>query len=218
MSIRLFLADDHAVVREGLRLLLESEGDVTVVGDAADGREAVRRVKQLRPDVVHMDVGMPELNGVEATRQILQDRPDTRVVILSMHTTREHITQALEAGARGYVLKTSAGRDVVEAVHAVHAGRRYLSQAVAETVADEYLRARRAAQSDSPLDLLAPREREVVQLVAEGKTSAEIADKLFLSPKTVETYRSRIMRKLGVKDLPGLVKFAIQQGLTSLEE
>ena len=217
MMIRIFLADDHAVVRDGLRMILEAQGDIIVVGDAADGRQAVRRVQQLRPDVAVIDIAMPELNGIEATHEIRQTRPTTQVVILSMHSTAEHIFRALEAGALGYLLKESAGREVVDAVRAVHAGRRYLSQRIADTVVDDYLRQRQAAEARSPLERLTPRERQVLQLVAEGKSSAEIGDILALSPKTIETYRSRIMQKLGLRDLPSLVKFAIQHGITPLE-
>ncbi len=217
MSITVFLADDHAVVRDGLRFLLEAQHDIRVIGDAANGRDAVRQVAQLCPDVVVVDIAMPELNGIEAARQISEVCPPARVIILSMHSTTEHIFRALQVGARGYLLKESAGVEVVNAVRAVHAGRRYLSQKISDQVIDDYVRQREVAAVQSPLARLSPREREVLQLVVEGKSSAEIADVLFLSPKTVETYRSRLMRKLGISDLPGLVKFAIQHGLTPLE-
>ena len=217
MTITVFLADDHAVVRDGLRLLLEAQGDITVVGAAANGRLAVRQVGQLRPDVVVMDIAMPELNGIEATRHIRERQLPTQVVILSVHSTAEHVFRSLQAGARGYLLKESAGTEVVNAVRAVHAGRRYLSQKISDGVIDGYLQQRQIVEAESPLARLSPREREVLQLVVEGKSSADIADVLALSAKTVETYRSRIMQKLGIGDLPGLVKFAIRQGLTSLE-
>ncbi len=217
MAIRVFLADDHAVVRDSLRFLLEAQPDMTVVGDAADGREAVRKVRKLQPDVVVMDIAMPDLNGVEATLQIRESSPVTQVVILSMYSSTEHIFRALQAGAQGYVMKESAGKEVVDAVRAVHAGRRYLSQRIADTMIDNYVHLRQAGQAKSPLENLSPREREVLQLVVEGKSSAEIAEILYLSSKTVETYRSRLMHKLGVNDLPSLVKFAIEHGLTSLK-
>jgi DNA-binding NarL/FixJ family response regulator len=217
MTISVFLADDHTVVRDGLRAILEAQRDIRVVGEATNGREAARRVAEIRPDVVVMDIGMPELNGVEATRLICERCPSVQVIILSMHATSEYIRRSLQAGARGYLLKDSAGAEVVQAVRAVHAGRRHLSQRVSEQILDEFPQPRSSAQVDDPLSLLSPREREVLQLVVEGKTSAEIAQLIFLSPKTVETYRSRVMTKLGVADLPGLVKFAIQHGVTQLE-
>jgi DNA-binding NarL/FixJ family response regulator len=214
VTIRVVLADDHSVVRDGLRFLLEAEGDIEVVGAAATGREAVRVAREVKPDVVVMDLAMPLLNGTEATLQIRDALPATRVLILSMHSTTEHIYRAFQAGAQGYVLKESAGPEVVAAVRAVHAGRRYLSQKIAETVLDDYVRDRK---SSGPLDSLSTRERQILQLVAEGKTTAETAQVLFLSPKTVETYRSRVMHKLGVRDFAGLVRFAVQHGLTPLE-
>jgi DNA-binding NarL/FixJ family response regulator len=217
MSITVFLADDHAVVRDGLRFLLEAQNDIEVVGDAPNGRDAVRQVAQLRPDVAVVDIAMPDLNGIEATRQIREICPSTQVIILSMHSTTEHVFRALQAGARGYLLKESAGVEVVNAVRAVHAGRRHLSEKISDQVIDDYMRQREAVEAESPLARLSPREREILQLVVEGKSSAEIAGVLSLSPKTVETYRSRLMQKLGISDLPGLVKFAIQHGLTPLE-
>jgi RNA polymerase sigma factor (sigma-70 family) len=216
MAIKVFVADDHGVVRDGLRAILEAQGDIAVIGEAADGRETVRQVAQLRPDVVLMDIAMPALNGIEATEQLRANCPSTQVVILSVHATKEHIFRALQAGATGYLLKEVAGQEVVEAVRAVHAGRRYLGQQIAESVIDDYVRQRQATEAPSPLERLSPREREVMQLVVEGKSSAEIAEILCLSSKTVETYRSRLMQKLGVHDLPSLVKFAIQHGLTPL--
>jgi len=217
VSITVFLADDHAVVRDGLRFVLEAEPDIQVIGDAANGRDTVRQVVELRPDVVVMDIAMPDMNGIEATWEIGQVCPSTQVVILSMHSTTEHIFRALQAGARGYLLKESAGIEVVNAVRAVHADRRYLSEKISDQLVDDYVRERQAAEAKSPLARLSPRERQVLQLVVEGKPSAEIAGILSLSLKTVETYRSRLMHKLGISDLPSLVKFAIQHGLTPLE-
>jgi DNA-binding NarL/FixJ family response regulator len=217
LSITVFLADDHAVVRDGLRVLLETQHDITVIGDAANGRDAVRQVAELCPDVAVMDIAMPELNGIEATYQIRQLCPAIQIVILSIHSTTEHIFRALQAGARGYLLKESAGAEVVNAVRAVYAGRRYLSHKITDKVLDDYVLQQETLKAPSPLERLSPREREVLQLVVEGKSSVEIADILSLSPKTVETYRSRLMHKLGINDLPNLVKFAIQHGLTPLE-
>lgn len=215
--IRVFLADDHAVVRDGLCSLLEAEGDIEVVGTAEDGREAVLRVEELRPDVALIDIAMPELNGVEAARQVHSVSPETRVVILSMHASKEHIFRALRAGAQGYVLKAAAGSEVVAAVRRVNAGHRFLSQRITDEVVEAYVQQRQGQATMDPLDVLSPREQEVLQLLVEGKTHAEIAEILVLSPKTVATYRSRLMRKLAIDDLPSLVKFAIRHGLTPLE-
>jgi DNA-binding NarL/FixJ family response regulator len=217
MNISVFIADDHAIVRDGLRALLEAERDITVIGEAANGRDAVRQVAELGPDIAILDISMPELNGIEAAEQIHETCPPTQVIILSMHSTSEHIFRALQAGARGYLLKESAGVEVAKAIRAVRAGRRYLSQEIAEGMIDDYVQYRAVVETKSPLERLSPREREILQLVVEGKSSAEIADMLFLSPKTVGTYRSRLMQKLSIDDLPSLVKFAIQHGLTSLE-
>ena len=217
MSITVLLADDHAVLRDGLRLLLEAQHDIRVIADAANGRDAVRQVVKLCPDVVIMDIAMPELNGIEATRQIREVCPSAQVIILSIYSTSEHIFQALQAGACGYLLKESAGIEVVHAVRAVHAGQRYLSQKIADRVVDGYITQRKAVEAKSPLARLSPREREILQLVVEGKSSTEIAEVLYLSSKTVDTYRTRLMKKLDISDIPSLVKFAVQHGLTPLE-
>jgi DNA-binding NarL/FixJ family response regulator len=217
MSVRVLVADDHAVVRDGLRLILQTQPDLEVVGEAATGAEAVRLTGKLEPDVVVMDIAMPELDGIEATARILAARPQTRVIILSMHATSEHIYRALKTGARGYVLKESAGTEVVAAVRAVCAGSRYLSHKIADVVIDSYTSDRDPDALRSPLERLSDRERQILTLVVEGKTSAEIGKLLFLSPKSVDTYRSRMMAKLGVGDVVSLVKFAIQHGLTTLE-
>lgn len=217
MPIKVFIADDHSMVREGLRLIIEAERDISVTGEAADGRQAVRLIQRLAPDVVIMDIAMPILNGIEATEQILNSKTLTRIIILSMHSSKEHIFRALEAGAKGYLLKESAGKELVKAIRAVYAGNRFLSDRISQTVIEDYIHQRAADSEVSPLKRLSPREREVLQLVVEGKSSAEIASDLFLSPKTIETYRSRLMHKLGIKDLPGLVKFAIQHGMTSVD-
>lgn len=216
MSITVFLADDHAVMRDGLRLFLESQEDLRVVGEARDGREAVRLVAQLRPQVVIMDISMPQLNGIEATRQIRETCPETRVIILSMYSTSDHVSRALQAGARGYLLKAAGGIEVVQAVRAVHAGERYLSKKIADQMVDDYL-ALVEGTTDTLLARLSPREREVLQLLAEGCSTAEIAEILPLSAKTVESYRSRIMEKLDLKNLVALIKFAIRHGLTQAE-
>jgi DNA-binding NarL/FixJ family response regulator len=210
MTVTVMLADDHAVVRDGLRSLLEGGQDLQVIGVAGNGRDAIAEAVRLRPDIVIMDIAMPELDGVEATRRILEKCPDTRVLILSMYLSAEHIHRALQAGALGYVLKESAGDEVVEAIRALRAGKRYLSHRITEAVIDDYLR---DGSNVSPIDSLSLRERDVLKLVVEGRTNTAIAQALSLSPKTVETYRARIMRKLKVRDTVELVKFAMRHGL-----
>lgn len=213
MTITVLIADDHAVVRDGLRLLLENQSDIRVVGEVADGRAAVEAAWRLKPDVILMDLAMPLLNGADATAQIIEKRDSAKIVMLSMHSTVEHVFRALQAGALGYLRKESAGNEVVDAVRAVHGGRRYLSQKITESVVDDYVRKRAV---DSPLESLSQREREILQMLVEGRSGIEIARLLHVSPKTVDTYRSRMMQKLGIGDLPGLVKFALQHGLTTL--
>jgi len=210
MTIRVLLADDHVLMREGLRALLAATTDIEVVGEVRTGREAERQSAHLVPDVVLMDVGMPDLNGIEAARAIHLKYPAVRIVMLSMHATAEYVYRAFEAGACGYLLKESAVDEVITAVRTVHGGGRYLSAVLAESMPDPG-----SGYARSPVDSLSTREREVLQLVVEGKTSSEIAGMIHLSPKSVETYRSRLMLKLGVRDLPSLVKFALEHGLTS---
>lgn len=211
MTIRVFLVDDHTLMREGLRALLATTPDIAVVGDAGNGREALRRLDALDPDVVIMDIAMPELNGVEAAHLIRERFPAIRLIMLSMHSTAEYVYRALKAGAAGYLLKESAAGEVLAAVRAVHQGKRYLSPPV-----EQLVRASDAssAPSASPIDSLSTRERQVLQLVVEGKSSSEIARMINLSPKSVDTYRSRLMNKLLVNDVPSLVKFALAHGLT----
>ena len=213
MPIRILIADDHGVVAEGLKHLVEAETDMVVVACVGDGREAVQQARDAQPDVVLMDLSMPELNGADATRAILQRDPKCRVIVLSMYAQREYVRRALKAGAVGYVVKRSAAKEVVEAIRAVHAGQRYLSPRVADVVLEDYT----DDKQDDPLARLSAREREVLQLLAEGRTGAEIAARLSLSQKTVETYRARLVEKLGIRDLAGLVRFAIQRGLVSLD-
>jgi len=210
MNIRVLLCDDHALMRAGLRALLLNTPDIEIVGEVANGREAMQKVRELSPHVVLMDISMPELNGVEAARLIHERHSEIRIVILSMHSNAEHVHRALAAGATGYLLKDAVAHEVVSAVRAVFQGRQYLSESIADHV-------RNTRSVDGPLERLSTRERQVLQLVVEGKSSAEIARCVFLSPKTVETYRSRLMKKLGVSDVLGLVKFAVQHGLTTTE-
>ncbi len=211
--IKVIIADDHAVVAEGLKHVVEAQADMQVVSLAVDGREAVRQARELQPDVVLMDLSMPELNGADATRTILQRDPKCRVIVLSMYSEREYVRRALKAGAAGYVVKRSAAKEVVDAIRAVHAGQRYLSPRVADVVLDDYA----GEDRDDPLARLSAREREVLQLLAEGHTGAQIAERLSLSQKTVETYRARLVEKLGIRDVAGLVRFAIQRGIISLD-
>ena len=211
--IRVFIADDHALVRDGIVAILQAAPDIEVVGTAANGRLALEQIVALSPDVAMLDLSMPELDGISLTRQILTTRPKTAIVILSMHSSAQHVFQALEAGARSYMLKESAGREIAETVRAVHLGRRHLGGRIAEIVAEGISNRR----STSPLESLSNREREILTLVADGLSSAEIGRRLTLSPKTVDTYRSRLMQKLQITDLAGLIKFAILHGLTPLQ-
>ena len=217
MNIRVLVADDHAIVREGLGIMLGNQPDMEVVGLATNGREAIRMVDQYQPDVAVMDISMPELNGIEAIQQMLPGHPRMKVIVLSIHETKPYVYRALKAGAKGYLIKETAGLEVVDAVREVYRGERYLSQRIADVLTDISLPRLENSGETSPLAQLSPREREILQLVAEGKTSQEIAERLSISSKTVDTYRSRLMRKIGVEDMAGLIKFAIQHGVISLE-
>ena len=211
--IRILIADDHAVVAEGLKHLIEAQADMQVVAIVADGREAVRQAGELHPDVVLMDLSMPELNGADATRVILEQDPGRKVIVLSMYADHEYVRRALKAGALGYVVKRSAAKDVVDAIRSVHGGQRYVSPLVADAVIEDEAK----PGKEDRLARLSTREREVLQLLAEGRTGTEIAERLSLSPKTVETYRARLVEKLGIRDVAGLVRFAIQRGIISLD-
>jgi len=206
--IRILLADDHAVVRQGFRMILSAHSDLEIVGEAGNGREAVELAANLRPDVVVMDVAMPELNGIEATRRLTADNPHIRVVALSMHKDSVYVREILRAGARGYLLKDSVADDLVAAVRAVAAGEGYLSPAISNAVLDDYRK-----HVTNPIDLLSSREREVLQMLAEGKTNKEIAVTLNLSVYTVDAHRGRIMEKLNVQSINELVRFAVRNGL-----
>src|SRR5581483_3164695 len=206
--IRILLADDHAVVRQGFKMILGAQSDMEIVGEAGNGREAVELADQLKPDVVVMDVAMPELNGIEATRRIAGSAPHTRVIALSMHKDSVYVREVLRAGARGYLLKDSGAGDLVSAVRAVAQGEGYLSPAVSTAVLDDYRR-----HVTNPIDLLTSREREVLQMLAEGKTNKEIAGVLNLSVYTVDAHRGRIMEKLNLHSINELVRFAVRNGL-----
>jgi RNA polymerase sigma factor (sigma-70 family) len=213
-AIRVLIADDHEVVADGLAHLLRAHDGIEVVGIARSGREAVRCAIDLAPDVVLMDNNMPDLNGIEATRQLRERGHAARVIALSVDADLFQVLRALRAGAAGYVPKSSSGREVVQAIKTVHAGRRYLHPAIAQEILQ---RLEQTQAMDDPLSQLSPRERQALQLIAEGRTVNEIAALLSLSPRTVETYRARVMDKLGIRDIPSLVKFAVKHRLTPLE-
>jgi DNA-binding NarL/FixJ family response regulator len=206
--IRILLADDHAVVRQGFKMILSAQPDMEIIGEAGNGREAVELADQLRPDIVVMDVAMPELNGIEATRRLAASAPHTRVVALSMHKDSVYVREILRAGARGYLLKDSPAPDLLAAVRAVAGGEGYLSPAVSDAVLNDYRR-----HVTNPVDLLSSREREVLQMLAEGKTNKEIAGILNLSVYTVDAHRGRIMEKLNLHSINELVRFAVRNGL-----
>lgn len=213
---KVLLVDDHAILRDGIRLVLQAQSGISVIGEAADGREALDLVEKLQPDVVVMDIAMPNLNGAEATRQIKRRFPRTRVVILTMHENQQYLLQIINAGATGCVLKRSAGTELVEAVKAAARGQSWFSPTMTNMVLEDY-RVRLLRDVEDESKLLTEREREVLQLVAEGKTNKEIADNLIVSIVTVQTHRAHIMEKLGVHDRVDLVKYAIRLGAIAAE-
>jgi DNA-binding NarL/FixJ family response regulator len=215
MSIRIVIADDHKIVRNGLRSLIENEFDIDVIAEANNGRTAVRISLELAPEVVVMDIAMPDLNGIEATRQIIAALPGTKVIALSMHADKRYVMEMLKAGASGYVLKDNAYEELASAIRTALGNRTYLSPQVAEIVIGDYVKLAQTA-NDSVFSLLSAREREVLQLLAEGKSTAQIAESLYISVKTVETYRQHIMEKLNIRSIAELTKYAIREGLTSL--
>jgi DNA-binding NarL/FixJ family response regulator len=212
-TIRILLAEDHTIVRKGLRSLLDGEAGIRVVGEAADGREAVAKVGQLLPDVVVMDIAMPALNGLEATRQIRNRFPKVKVLILTMHADEEYIPQVLQAGASGYVVKQAAPEELVSAVQAVYQGELFLSPSISRTVTQEYARQAEASTGQDHDDPLTPREREVLQLIAEGQPPRQIAHLLCISIKTVETHRAHLMGKLDAHSTAELTQYAIRKGI-----
>ena len=213
IPVRILLADDHTLVRAGIRALLNELSDVEVVAEASDGRETMILVKQHLPDVVLMDISMPGISGLEATRQIRRDYTGVRVIILSMHSNEEHVLQALQAGASGYMLKASATQELEVAVHAAMRGELYLSPRVSRRVVQGYIQ--RVDPEAGSLELLTPRQRMVLRLIAEGQTNKQIAHLLKLSVKTVEAHRAQLMQRLGIRDVPGLTRFAMRMGLVT---
>jgi DNA-binding NarL/FixJ family response regulator len=213
-KIKVLLADDHTVVREGLRVLLEAEADIVVVGEAANGREAVQLTKKLLPDVVVMDIAMPNLNGLEATRQIARDVPTAKLLVLSSYNDDEYVHQITDAGAAGYLLKQTAATDLIKAVREVRRGHAYFSPLVSKRLVEHY---RKAVLTGAPVgrrnDLLTPRETEVLQLIAEGRANKQIAIELDISIKTVEKHRQQVMNKLNIHDIAGLTRYAISKGI-----
>ena len=211
--LRILLADDHTVVRQGLRKILEARPQWEVVAEAADGREAVRQAEEVKPDVAIVDVAMPLLNGIEAVRQIARKASSTRVLVLSMHNDEAYVTQMLRAGAAGYLLKDSADVDLLQAVEAVAAGKSFFSPAIARVIADDYVRQLEDREASDRYDLLSEREREIFQLIAEAKTNKEIASLLNVSPSTVETHRAHIMEKLDLHSAAEIVLYAVRRGV-----
>jgi two-component system response regulator NreC len=216
-TIRVLLAEDHTIVRKGLRSLLEGKDEIDVVGEARDGREALRKTEQLHPDVVLIDIAMPGLNGIEATRQIKRRFPEISVLVLTMHDHPEYVRQMLHAGASGYVVKQAAPTDLLAAIEAVHRGESYLSPSLSKTVIQEYIHRSGTANGTDSYDELTPRQREVLQLIAEEHTTREIAVMLGISVKTVETHRANLMSKLDIHSTAGLTQYAIRKGVIQVD-
>lgn len=213
MSIRILIADDHGIVRAGLKLLLERKPDIQVLGEASDGREAVRLAGELSPDVILMDIGMPMLNGIEAAAQVAREHPEIGVIILSMHSDESYILRAFNAGARGYLLKDSADNDVERAVRTVAAGKPFFSPEIAKTLLEDYVRLMRERGAQDSYELLTDRERQVLQLIAEGKSNKEIATILNLSPHTVDSHRNNMMQKLNLHNIAEIVLYAVRKAI-----
>ncbi|MEP6508760.1 MAG: response regulator transcription factor [Gemmatimonadales bacterium] len=214
-NIRVLLADDHTLMRAGLRMVVDAQEDLSVVGEADDGRAAVAMALTLKPDVIVMDIGMPSLNGIEACRQIREASPETQIVMLSMHSDEGYVLRALKAGAKAYLLKDSAEADLARAIHAVAAGKSFFSPTVGKVLLEDYMRKLQRTGGEDSYELLSPREREILQLVAEGNSSKDIANLLELSVYTVETHRTRVMQKLNLKGIPELILYAVRKGIIS---
>jgi two-component system response regulator NreC len=214
-KIRILLADDHTLIRGGLRLLAEQQPDLVVVGEAEDGRQAVAMAAALKPDVAVLDIGMPNLNGIEAAKQITEGESRAAVVILSMHADETYILRALKAGARGYLLKDSTESDLARAIRAVAEGKSFFSPAVSKVLLEDYVRKLQRTGGEDSYELLTPREREILQLIAEGKSNKDVANLLHLSVYTVETHRANVMEKLKLKSVPELILYAVRKGVIS---
>lgn len=214
-KLRVMIGDDHTLVRQGLRKILEERPDWEVVAEVGDGREAVKRALAIKPDVAILDVGMPLLNGIDAAQQIVRKLPDTQVLILSMHSDEAYVTRALQAGAKGYMLKDSAGKDLLKGVAAVAAGQAFFSPSVAKLMLDDYVRRVSGTGVADRYETLSEREREIFQLVAEGRTNKEVAEVLEISPATVETHRAHILQKLDIHNTAELVLYAVRRGIIS---
>ena len=214
--MNILIADDHGVMREGLKVLIENQPDMNVVGEAEDGQKVVQLAKQLSPDIIVMDIAMPNLNGVEATRQILEENPNIWIIALSVHSDKHFVTEMLKAGASGYVLKSCLFEEVLRAIETVGNGDYYLSPKITEVVVDDYKHYMATLNKSSEVRL-SPRERQVVQLLAEGKSTKQIALNLHVSPKTVDANRRELMDKLGIFSISELTKYAIKEGITSIE-
>jgi len=213
---RVLLAEDHTIVRKGLRSLLDKETGIEVVGEAEDGRKAIVKAEKLHPDVVVMDIAMPGLNGLEATRQIKKRFPDIKIIILTMHTNEEYVLQTLKAGASGYLVKKAAPAELISAINAINKGNSFLSPSISRTVIDEYLRrSKEISEGEEGFEQLTVREREVLQLIAEGRKTREIAERLYISIKTVETHKAHIMDKLDIHSTAELTRYAIRKGIIS---
>jgi two-component system response regulator NreC len=212
-KIRVLLADDHTILRAGLRMMLDAQPDIEVVGEASDGRQALAEAQRLQPDVVLMDITMPEMNGIEATRQVKRALDSTRVLILTMHENEEYLFQVLRAGASGYILKEAASTELISAIRIVWAGRFYMSPSAQSMMVGDYLQRVRSGEERDSYSALTEREREILKLVAEGHTNNQIAERLFISPKTVDTHRTHIMDKLNLHSRAELVKYAMRRGL-----
>lgn len=215
-KIKILVSDDHNLVRQGIVALLNVESGLEVIGEASDGFEAVRLAKKLNPDIVIMDLSMPNLNGLEATHQIKRDVPDVKVLILTQHENEEYVMQIIKAGASGYVLKTSVSDDLIKAITEIQKGEKFFSPSISRMILDDYIKRTQGLHTETKAPELTHREKEVLQLIAEGRTNQEVAGKLFISVRTVEFHRANMMHKLQLSDLAGLIKYAIQKGIVQI--